>query len=94
MNVNLVDLGAVAILLTPLLVLLAILFADPIDLEIHAPPRVLDWPLGVQEEEPIRWRVDALSSRRRREAIAASAPDGKQDGIDRVPARLGSKPVA
>jgi hypothetical protein len=94
MNVDLVDLGAVAIVLAPLLVLLAILFADPIDLEIHAPPRVLDWPVGLQEEEPIRWRLDALSPSGRREAIAASEGDARQDGIDRVARRLGSKPVA
>jgi hypothetical protein len=93
MDINFVDLGAVAFVLAPLLVLLATLFADPIRLEIHAPARVLDWPLGVQEEEPIRWRVDSLSPRGRREAIA-SEPGGRQAGDDRVPGRLGSKPVA
>jgi hypothetical protein len=94
MDIDLVDLGAVAFVLTPLLILLAALFADPIHLEIHAPPRVLDWPVGVQEEEPIRWRIDALSPHGRREAIAVMEPDGRKDGRDRVPSRLGSKPSA
>ena len=94
MNIDLVDLGAVALLVTPVLVLLAGLFADPLELELHAPPRVLDWPLGVQEEEPTHWRVDAIRPREARDAIAASASDARQDSVDRAPRRLGSKPVA
>ena len=94
MTIDLVDLGAVALLVTPLLILLAGLFADPLELELHAPPRVLDWPLGVQEEEPTRWRVDAVGPPARRDAIGASASDARQDGVDRTPRRLGSKPVA
>ena len=94
MNIDVVDLGAVALVLTPLLVLLAGLFADPLELELHAPQRVLDWPRGVQEEEPTRWRVDAITPPGRREPVAAVPPAGRQDGTDRRARRLGSKPVA
>lgn len=94
MNIDLADLGAVAVLLAPLLILVAGLFADPLELELHAPPRVLDWPLGVQEEEPTRWRIDAVSQPGRREAVAAQALDRPPNGLDRVPRPLGAKPVA
>lgn len=94
MNIDLVDLGAVVVLVIPLLILLAGLFADPLELELHAPPRVLDWPLGVQEEEPTRWRVEAFTPPGRRDGLAGSAFDTRRDDIDRAARRLGSKPVA
>ena len=93
MNIDLVDLGAIVLLVVPLVVLLACLFADPIELDLDAPARVLDWPLGVQEEEPIRWRVDALTPRNRRESSGAAASDGRPRVIDRRQRRMSSKPV-
>ncbi len=47
---------------------LADLFATPID-----PP----WPRGVQEEEPVRWHVEALPARRSAGGGAGVSPDRK-----------------
>ena len=61
MPIELVDLGAVAVVVAPLVILTVALFGDGSELEINAPARVLDWPRGVQEEEPVRWHVERLS---------------------------------
>jgi hypothetical protein len=61
MPIELIDIGAVAVVVAPLAILTVALFGDPSELEIHAPARVLDWPQGVQEEEPPRWHVERLT---------------------------------
>jgi hypothetical protein len=85
MSIDLVDIGAVAVVVMPLIVLLVWLFADGTELEIHAPSRVLDWPRGVQEEEPIRWQVERL----RRPGSKAQSPASQREATGRERARAG-----
>jgi hypothetical protein len=64
--VNLVDLlqGPMLIVLFPLfmLALLGIIAPRGVDLdELLRLPTDPDWPRGIQEEEPVRWRVELLS---------------------------------
>ena len=62
MPIELVDLAAVFVVVAiPLAILSIVLSGDWSELEIHAPAHVLDWPQGVQEEEPVRWRVERLT---------------------------------
>jgi cell division septation protein DedD len=76
--------GSIAVVVLPVIVLdrwlagaegssLADILAIPID-----PP----WPRGVQEEEPVRWHVEALRPRRDRPGAAELA--------DRKPTRIGA----
>jgi hypothetical protein len=61
MPMELADLGAVAVVVAPLVILSVALLGDWSELKINAPARVLDWPQGVQEEEPVRWQIERLS---------------------------------
>ena len=62
MPLELIDLGAVVVVAAvPLAILFVALSGDWSELEIHAPAHVLDWPQGVQEEEPVRWQVERLA---------------------------------
>lgn len=97
MGIDLVDLGAIVVVLAPLAVLLACLFADPLELELHAPARVLDVPRGVQEEEPRPWRIEALSApakRAGRGAIVGEGPERRRRGTQPDAGRLGSRPLS
>jgi hypothetical protein len=61
MPIELIDIGAVAVVVAPLVILIVALFGDWSELDIHAPEHALDWPRGVQEEEPVRWNVERLA---------------------------------
>jgi hypothetical protein len=52
---------AVAALVAVTIILRAIRAGDPVDLgSMFAHPWELDWPRGVQEEEPTPWRLERL----------------------------------
>ena len=69
MNLDLADIGAVLFVFTPLALILVRIFVIPdgASLENLLAPRFdLEWPHGVQEEEPIRWRTELLTRPDRR----------------------------
>jgi hypothetical protein len=68
-NLDLADIGALLFVFTPLALLLLRIFVIPdgVSLEGLILPRTgFEWPHGVQEEEPVRWRVERLTPRDRR----------------------------
>lgn len=68
--------GLALVVLFPLfmLVLLRIIAPDGVDTDsLLRLPSDLEWPRGVQEEEPVRWHVERLS-RRESDAIGATSP--------------------
>lgn len=76
MDIDLTNVGAVLVVLAPLTVLLVGIFAVPdagnLD-HLFPPPRELEWPRGVQEEEPVRWRTESLTQRQRGAPTNAAA---------------------
>jgi hypothetical protein len=65
MDIDLAHVGAVLIVLAPLASLLAGLcllqFGE--NLNVFVPPfPEWEWPPGVQEEEPVRWRIGRLTT--------------------------------
>src|SRR4029079_12030953 len=67
MNIDLSNVAAVLVVISPLALLLVRLFAVPdgVSLDDVIPPlQELEWPRGVQEEEPVRWRVELLGAAR------------------------------
>jgi hypothetical protein len=72
--------GSLAIVVVPAIVLIRWLAGDegPSLADVLAIPIDPPWPRGVQEEEPVRWHVEALRPNRGRPATA---------GLDRKAAR-------
>jgi len=67
MNIDPTTLGAVLFVLTPLALLIVRIFVLPDGTSLEdliAPPMDLEWPCGVQEEEPLHWQVERLSPRK------------------------------
>jgi hypothetical protein len=61
---DLTNLAAVLIVVAPLALLLVRIFMVPDGVslaDLIPPPRELDWPRGVQEEDPVPWRVEHLT---------------------------------
>jgi hypothetical protein len=69
MDLDLTALGAALIVVTPLALLILRIFVIPDGASLEdliAPPLDMEWPYGVQEEEPIPWRTELLTPRDRR----------------------------
>jgi hypothetical protein len=69
MELDLSDLGAVALLATPMIVLILRIFviSDGASFEDLIVPRYdMDWPRGVQEEDLVPWRPELLTPPDRR----------------------------
>ena len=69
MELDLTTLGAVLVAVSPLALLIIRIFVIPdgVSLEdLIAPSSDLEWPHGVQEEEPIPWHPELLTPRDRR----------------------------
>jgi hypothetical protein len=47
---------------------------------LFRPPTDLGWPRGVQEEEPMRWRVELLGRGRERNLERGRDPSGRPGG--------------
>jgi hypothetical protein len=92
MDLDLSSIFLVLFLLAPLMALIVSLLADGSRLEIPNGIQALEWPHGVQEEEPVRWRVERLSRPRRQEPEALVTP--RRGGVDGPRGELGSKPAA
>jgi hypothetical protein len=89
-NLDLADIGALLVVIAPLGLLLALIFAirDGAPFEDLVVPRTdFEWRDGVGEEEPVRWQVERLTPRDRRVPGPTSqpvAPDARP-GIRRAP---------
>jgi hypothetical protein len=86
MDLDLTAVGAALIVVAPiaLLILRINVIPDGASLEDLIAPRVdLEWPHGVQEEEPIPWRIEVLTPPDRR----VSEPARRQaiGDVSRVP---------
>ena len=93
MDIDLIDVGAVLFVVAPLALLVS-MFApdsDRID-DLILPRRELEWPRGVQEEEPVTWEFEHLTNRQRQ--ASTTEPGGTAEGVRRARPDLGSKPVA
>ena len=86
MNVDLTAVGAVLFVATPLVLLIVRIFVIPdgASLEDLIAPRLdLDWPQGVQEEEPVPWQTEMLTPQDRR--ASAPTPRHVARDVSRVP---------
>ena len=66
MNLDLADIGAVLFVFTPLALLLVRIFVIPDGASLEdliVPMKSSEWPHGLQEEEPVRWRIERLTPR-------------------------------
>ena len=92
MDIDLIDVGAVLVAVAPLTLLVG-MFArdsDRID-DLVLPRRELEWPRGVQEEEPVAWVFEHLANRHRQ--VSTTELVGTADGVRRARPDLGSKPA-
>ena len=68
MDIDLTNVAAVLVVLTPLTLLLVGIFVLPdgasLD-HLFRPPSELEWPRGVQEEEPVAWHIERLTQPQR-----------------------------
>lgn len=91
-----VELTTIVLLVgTPLALVMLRLFvvSDGISLEdLVAPPTEMPWPHGVQEEEPFRWRVEALTPRDR-DVRTIDLPMTRPEHATAARAGFGSKPA-
>jgi hypothetical protein len=74
MDVDLSNVAAVLVVISPLALLLLRLFVVPdgVSFDDLIPPlQDVYWPRGLQEEEPVRWRIERLSAPRQ----VAAPPD-------------------
>ena len=92
MDIDLIGVGTVLFVVAPLALLVG-MFApdsDRID-DLILPRRELEWPRGVQEEEPVAWEFEHLTNRGR---PLRPSRGGTAEGVRRARPDLGSKPVA
>jgi hypothetical protein len=69
MDLDLTTLGALLFVAAPLVLLILRVFVIPDGASLEdliAPRMEMEWPQGVQEEEPVPWRTELLSPRDRR----------------------------
>lgn len=94
MDIDLIDVGAVLVVFVPLAVLVGMLFMpDRGSLDaLILPRRELEMPRGVEEDEPVPWRFDHLTTRQRR--ASTTEPEVNADAVPRRRPDLRSKPVA
>jgi len=74
-NLDLADIGALLVVIAPLGLLMALIFAirDGAPFEDLVVPRTdFEWRDGVWEEEPVRWQVERLTPRDRRVSGSAT----------------------
>ena len=94
MDIDLSNVVAVLIVLAPLTLLIVGLFAlnfgENLD-EFIPPLQEWEWPQGVQEEEPVGWRIERLGTSERQ---IRTDPVGTTEGLRRAPGDLRSTPVA
>jgi hypothetical protein len=94
MNIDLIDVGAVLFVFAPLAVLVGMFFLPDrgsLD-DLILPPREVEWPRGVQEDEPGPWRFDHLTKRQRQ--ASTTEPEVNGDAAPRRRPDLRSKRVA
>lgn len=96
MDIDLSNVAAVLVVVSPLALLLIRIFAVPdgVSLDDVIPPlRELEWPRGVQEEEPVRWRVERIRPPRQI-APAQRRASSQGDRVDPAGVGLGSNTAA
>jgi hypothetical protein len=72
------ELFVALLILSPMVVLVARGFIpNGISFEDLLRRTDLDWPRGVQEEEPVRWHVERLQPRSATTATPSTAPRGR-----------------
>ena len=86
MNLDLADIGALLVVCAPFAILILRIFviADGGSLDGLIVPRTdFEWPVGVEDEEPVHWRTDVLVPRNERPPARTMEPVAKP-----VPSRL------
>jgi hypothetical protein len=81
MYIDLTNVVAVLFVLAPLTLLLIRIFVVPDGTSLDhliPPPRELEWPRGVQEEEPVRWRIERLTQPQRQASAESAIPPDKR----------------
>ena len=94
MDIDMIDVGAVFVVFAPLAVLVGMFFLPDrgsLD-ELFLPPRELEVPRGVEEDEPVPWRFDHLTTRQRQ--APTTEPEVNAGAAPRRHPGLRSKPVA